>query len=284
MLLIRPWSRPLAFSLCFTFSVSAAAEMQLRFSAIAEAVAADESATAPAPTPPVMRVTIDPGHGGSDAGTINAGLREADLVLSVGRKLKDLLAQDQRFEPSLTRNEDVKVSLRERVRRSEMQKADLFVSLHANSSADPRARGMEIYLQNNLPADDDTLLLAAIENQKEILRENEQQAAATLSKKNDLAMILEDLHRGSKARSSLRLSRILSRNWPLEDHRSSRPVRQAPFYVISRSQAPSVLVELGFLTHEHDRTLLLRPEIQDKVADSIYHSILEFRRQSLVTR
>lgn len=230
-------------------------------------------------TPPLpLRVTIDPGHGGIDAGTVHNGLRESDVVLSVAKKLKDKFDQDQRFQASLTRVEDVKVSLPERVRKAEVQKADIFVSLHANSSSDPRARGMEVYVQNHLPADEDTLLLAAIENQKEIMREQEQETQG-LSKKNDIAMILEDLQRNSKVRSAFRLSRILARKWPLNDRRSSRPIRQAPFYVITKTPATSILLELGFLTHPKDRDLLNRAEVQEQVAASIYQGVLDFRSQ-----
>lgn len=235
-------------------------------------------AQAPAEIPRSLRVTIDPGHGGVDAGTVAGKLREADIVLAVAKKLKEKFEGDSRFSASLTRTDDVKVSLPERVKKAEIQKADIFVSLHANSSTDPRARGMEVYVQNHLPADEDTLMLAAIENQKEILKEKSMQNQS-LSKKSDVAMILEDLQRNSKVRSSYRLSRILSRKWPLNDRRSSRPIRQAPFYVITKTPATSVLVELGFLTHPNDRDLLSQPDVQDRVADGIYQGLIDYRTQ-----
>ncbi len=227
--------------------------------------------------PKPLRVTIDPGHGGVDAGTTSGKLRESDLVLLVAKKLKEKFEGDDRFVANLTRVDDVKVTLPERVHKAEIQKADIFVSLHANSSTDPRARGMEVYVQNHLPADEDTLLLAAIENQKEILREKTEDTG--LSKKNDIAMILEDLRRNSKVRSAFRLSRILAHKWPLNDRRSSRPIRQAPFYVITKTPATSILVELGFLTHPTDRDLLTQSEVQDRVATGIYQGLIDFRSQ-----
>lgn len=229
--------------------------------------------------PAALRITIDPGHGGPDAGATQKGLREADLVLEVSRRLKALLDRDPRFKAHLTRDDDVRISLQERVRLAELHESDIFLSLHANSSRDPRARGMEVYLQSPLPADEDILLLAAIENQKESLGEQENGDREALSKKNDVALIVEDLRRNSRVRSSLRLSRTLSRLWVRPEQRSSRPIRQAPFFVINRAPGASALIELGFLTHPSDRQWLKTPDLQQRMAEAIYQGLLDYRRQ-----
>ncbi|PWU21150.1 MAG: N-acetylmuramoyl-L-alanine amidase [Bdellovibrio sp.] len=249
-----------------------------------------------------MTVMIDPGHGGVDVGASQPGIKESDLVLHVALLLRDLLNKDENFSAQMTRAEDVRVSLPERVNRAEMAKADLFISLHANSSTDPRARGMEVYLLSHLPADEDALLIAAIENEKQSVGGAAQVGASgtsadatgvypeesapheTLSKRDDVSSILSDLKRDGMSRSSLKLSRIVAHKWPLDDHRSSKPVRQAPFYVINKSRSPSILIELGFLSHQKDREALKQRATQEKVARAIYSSLAEFRHLTSLTR
>lgn len=225
------------------------------------------------------RVVLDPGHGGADAGTFQAGIREADVVLKFADKLKQRLAADPRFFVAMTRETDVKLTLADRVQRAALQKADVFVSLHMNSSTDERAQGPEIYFQGHLTADDDALLLAAIENQKE----NSQLAQASptsLSKSNDLALITEDLRLNAKIKRSFRLARIFARRWPLGQLKASRAIRQGPFFVINNGPAASVLIELGYLSHPHDRTLMSQAETQTKLADEFYKSLIEFHQHT----
>jgi N-acetylmuramoyl-L-alanine amidase len=87
---------------------------------------------------------LDPGHGGIDTGAVRGFAKESELVLKVAEQLKKILAQDKKFEVSMTRTQDVNLTLPERVQKAEKSKADLFVSLHANSASDPRAKGVEI--------------------------------------------------------------------------------------------------------------------------------------------
>jgi N-acetylmuramoyl-L-alanine amidase len=223
---------------------------------------------------------IDPGHGGLDSGAVVQGQREADLVLEVSKLLKAKLDTDPRFQAAMTRQENVRVSLGERVKKTEAAKSDLFVSLHLNSNADSRVRGMEVYIQNHLPPDDDSLLLASLENQKELM--NEVQSRATnpetesLSKRTDIAMILEDLHRGSRLKASHRLSKHLTANWGDPVTKVNRTIRQAPFYVVTRLGVPAALVELGFLTHHQERQILTQKDSQKQMAENIYRGLVSY--------
>ena len=125
-----------------------------------------------------LYVVIDPGHGGSDAGAVYGDAKESDIALKVSLQLKKLLEKDRDFKVSLTREADFNLSLEERVQKAEKQKADIFLSLHANASNDQRAKGVEFYFQNNLPADEEAMYLANLENKMAV-----EQADNTLSKK-----------------------------------------------------------------------------------------------------
>lgn len=229
-----------------------------------------------------LHIMVDPGHGGMDAGAVAGGTREADLVLAIAQRLEKKLIESPEFKVSLTRRTDERVALNERVRKAEMAQADLFISLHANSNGDARVRGMEIYFQNHLPPDEETLLLAALENQKELLRESVKNRSANLSKKNDVAMIVEDLRRSSRVRTSRRLSLELANTWEpatTNEAATTRTIRQAPFHVVSRISIPSVLIELGFLTNKKDREELKDAVVQARIVDNLYAGLLEYKKR-----
>lgn len=235
-----------------------------------------------------LKVMLDPGHGGYDSGAVVAGIREADLVLQVTRHLKDLLKDDPRFEILVTRDRDLKVSLNERVKKAEQAKVDLFLSLHVNSNSDHRVQGMEVYIQNHLPADDESLLLASLENQKEIIHNQSLDTAdsQSLSKKTDLAMIIEDLRQAGRLKSSHRLSSHLAEAWPSKNlavsgtsqapNKQKPAIRQAPFFVITKLGIPAALIELGFLTHPKERELLNQKQTQKEMADAIYKGLISY--------
>lgn len=268
--------RPFVFAalkLCSVF-------LMLPSTALATPLKAPEMATP-------LKVMLDPGHGGYDSGAVVAGIREADLVLQVTRQLKELLKDDPRFEILVTRDKDLKVSLNERVKKAEQAKVDLFLSLHVNSNSDHRVQGMEVYIQNHLPADDESLLLASLENQKEIIHNQTLDTAdsQSLSKKTDLAMIIEDLRQAGRLKSSHRLSSHLAEAWPSKSSAGSTPpalnkqkppIRQAPFFVITKLGIPAALIELGFLTHPKERELLNQKQTQKAMADAIYKGLISY--------
>jgi N-acetylmuramoyl-L-alanine amidase len=218
-----------------------------------------------------MKIVIDPGHGGTDAGAEYGPARESHIALQVAQQLKQLIEKSGAFSASLTRSSDQNVSLSERVKISEKEKADLFISIHANASTDYRARGVEIYFQNHLPPDEESLFLANAENQ--ILKESPMEDD-DISKKSDVTAILEDLKRNTKMRSSLVLSEKLLKAW---GHKENNAIRQAPFFVISRTTIPSVLVELGFISNPKESQKLIRPEYQREIAQKIFQGLLDYK-------
>lgn len=219
-----------------------------------------------------IHVMIDPGHGGTDSGATQGSIREADIALKVSLFLKNLLDKDSRFLGSLTRNSNINLTLEERVSITEKAKADLFISIHANASKDKKNKGFELYFQNNLPADEDSLFLANTEN--ELFTGNSNIQSEDPSKHNDILSIIEDLKRNHRMRSSYRLTRKIFNAW---NPNESSAIRQAPFYVISNTNIPSILIELGFITNPTEGEKLMHHEYQEKIARKIYKGLLDYK-------
>ncbi|WII72330.1 N-acetylmuramoyl-L-alanine amidase [Bdellovibrio sp. 22V] len=228
-----------------------------------------------------LHIMLDPGHGGVDTGAVHGPAKEADLVLKVAQRVKALLEKDTQFKVTLTRHHDKNVTLPARVKMAEEAKADLFVSLHANAASDQRAKGVEFFFQNNLPPDEESLFLASQENQM-ILNSKELHSISggdELSKKGDVAAIVEDLHRQNRLMSSLRLTQTLTSVWGADQNAAHATIKQAPFYVISKTTMPSVLIEIGFLTNPKEAKRLLTSDYQNDLAQKIYSALLSYKEK-----
>ncbi|MGZ3795819.1 MAG: N-acetylmuramoyl-L-alanine amidase family protein [Pseudobdellovibrionaceae bacterium] len=219
-----------------------------------------------------LQVMIDPGHGGIDSGTSHLGVQEKDLVLKVSNYLKVLLEGNPQFNVQMTRDKDQHLSLRARVKKAETAQSDLFISLHANSNPDQRVQGTELYFQNSLPPDEESLILADQENQTELPSSETKASLSDLpSKKGDIMAIIEDLHRQYRAKSSLKMTQLLNTDW------AHSTIKQAPFYVVSKTSMPSVLIEVGFLTHPEEAKRLNTPKHQQEIAQKIYKAVLQYK-------
>jgi N-acetylmuramoyl-L-alanine amidase len=244
------------------------------------------------PAHAAFHVLIDPGHGGADTGAVRGGIKEAEISLRVSLKLAEILRRDDRFKVSMTRETDKRLSLPARAEIAKRSQADLFLSVHCNSSTDSRAQGREFYFQNQLPADEEGLYLANKENDESETGDKTGDSAKDsdvadsgesvhekISAKTDLKLILEDLRRNYRIHASSALSKIMYENW-MESalpHHGSRVIRQAPFYVVSKVSMPSVLVELGFITHAIEGPRLARADFQDQLAKSLYDGLLKYK-------
>lgn len=229
-----------------------------------------------------LHIMLDPGHGGVDTGATYSGTKEADLVLKVAQQLKVLLEQDESFKVSITRTSDRMIALPARVKMAEDAKVDLFVSLHANAALDPRAKGVEFFFQNHLPPDEESLFLASQENQLLINSRDAMEISGgeNLSRKGDVAAIVEDLHRQNRMNSSLRLSQTLDRVWKKDINAVHTSIKQAPFYVISKTSMPSVLIEIGFLSNPKEAKKLLKADYQKDLAQKIYSALSTYKEKS----
>lgn len=218
-----------------------------------------------------FKIVIDPGHGGIDTGAVKSKVIESELALIIGKKVGALLEKDPDFSVFYTRKDNSYISLEERVALSERKKADAFLSIHLNSSKDSRASGKEIFFQNLLPPDEESLYLANQENK------GRQQKVDRLESNSDLQLIIQDLEKNHRVLLSSQLSEALHRNWGAKTTLRQRPIRQAPFLVLAKSSVPSVLVEVGYISNAREAKMLSNSEFQDKIANGMYLGLKEFK-------
>lgn len=216
-------------------------------------------------------VMIDPGHGGIDGGAISlSNLLEKDVVLAVGKELERQLAASGRYEVRMTRSTDVFVSLDQRLRLSAAEHVDLFISLHADSltsgSGAQTVRGATIYTLSERASDERARLMAEKENASDLV------AGINVAGSDDddeVRSILFDLMTRETANFSADFSNVLVRKLRSAKALARAPQRSAAFKVLKQSHAPSVLIELGYLSNSDDEKLLGSPSWRKKMAASI---------------
>jgi N-acetylmuramoyl-L-alanine amidase len=215
------------------------------------------------------RIVIDPGHGGHDPGTIGrGGLEEKDLVLDVALRLEKMLRTELGTEVVMTRSTDVFVPLENRTAIANSRAADLFLSIHANSSRSPAARGIETYILN-FAADPHAEEVAARENSISAATLRDLQGlvkAITLNNKID-----ESRDFASSIHEAL-VARVNAGHGGIQD----RGVRTAPFYVLIGANMPSVLAEISFVSNPDDERLLRTPDHRDKIARSLFEGVKSY--------
>lgn len=216
----------------------------------------------------VKTIMIDPGHGGRDPGAVAFGIKEKDINLRMSRILGKML-EEKGFRVLYTRTTDVFVPLEERTAMANAQKADLFISIHANAHPNPSTKGFEIY-SLNLARTKDAVRVAAREN------------AVSSKQISDLQLILTDLMLNSKITESRELAtKIHART--IQGVRRTHPnlgdngVREAPFYVLMGAKMPAVLVELGYLTNREESRLLNTDAYLRTLAQHLAQGVLAYK-------
>jgi len=214
------------------------------------------------------RVVLDPGHGGHDAGTHGpSGLTEKELVLDVSQRLAMLLEDRLGSEVVLTRTDDIYVPLEGRTKIANEAKADLFLSIHANSSPVKSVTGVETYYLN-FTTSRSALDLAAREN------------APAESSIFDLKDVLEKIALKDKIDESREFaSRLQTSLYTLTKTSTpakNRGIKKAPFVVLIGAQMPSVLAEIGFLTNSTDEALMRKTDHRQKIAEALYKGIAAY--------
>lgn len=224
-----------------------------------------------------LRVAIDPGHGGRDAGACHGDIQEAELVLRVARELQVKLSRQAGIDSVLTRGDDNYLSIQARTDLVKDLKADLLVSIHANSSRTPSARGAEIYVRNVLPPDEESQFLANRENQEAgASGDGTGRRRNWLSSAEDLRTIVQDLRRTHALHESARLAERIAETFPRPTRKSKIQIRQAPFFVVSQVDVPAVLVEIGYVTNAEDARWLKASETPTKIAEALATAITSF--------
>jgi N-acetylmuramoyl-L-alanine amidase len=217
----------------------------------------------------IGKIVIDPGHGGHDTGTIGPnGLEEKDLVLEVGRRLGKLLETRLGAEVVYTRKNDTFIPLETRTAIANQQRADLFISIHANSSRDSAARGVETYYLN-FTSSPDALEVAAREN---AVSEKSIYELQDLVKKIALKEKIEESREfAADVQSSLH-SGLAAKNPGIRN----RGVKKAPFIVLIGANMPSILAEISFVSNPGDEHRLETNEYRQRIAESLYRGIAKY--------
>lgn len=214
-------------------------------------------------------IVIDPGHGGKDPGAIGRhGLMEKEIVLDVGLRLKGLIKERLGAHAIMTREEDIFIPLEERTAIANTKDADLFISIHTNSSRRKEAKGVETYLLGR--ATDKTAMDTA-------LREN---SAPRNKSSDDLQFILTDLMTTARKDESLRLAHYVQTNIveKLEPRYKSVDlgVKQAPFYVLVKAKMPSILAEISFISNPEEERLLAEGGYRQAITEAIFEGIKKY--------
>ncbi|HXP98348.1 MAG TPA: N-acetylmuramoyl-L-alanine amidase [Telmatospirillum sp.] len=226
-------------------------------------------------------VVIDPGHGGVDPGATSvSGVYEKSIVLALARDVKAQLDKSGKVKCVLTRDRDVFIPLRERVAIGRAANADLFISLHADTVADPDIRGLSVYTLSQNASDGEAQALADKENKADIV------AGIDLSNESpEVTNILIDLVQ----RESMNLSAVFAHQLISAVSHETRELLQnthrfAGFAVLKAPDVPSVLVETGYLSNAGDEQMLRRPEYRAKLAAAMARAIEQYFAQTQKAR
>ncbi len=218
----------------------------------------------------IGRIVIDPGHGGHDTGTIGpTGLMEKDLCLDVALRLGKIIQQRlPGAEIVYTRSDDTFVPLEERTNIANQAKADLFISIHANSSQDHAARGVETYYLN-MKGSAEAMEVAAREN------------ASSDEGIHDLEDMVKKITQTEKIDESREFAEDIQDSLAKRMQKASRAeknrgVRKAPFVVLIGADMPSILTEISFLSNPADEKLLKQPEYRQRVAEGLYQGVADY--------
>jgi N-acetylmuramoyl-L-alanine amidase len=217
----------------------------------------------------IGRIVIDAGHGGHDSGTLGVdGIEEKDVVLDVALRLGKLLHDRLGADIIYTRSDDTFIPLETRTAIANKAQADLFLSIHANSSPDPSARGVETYYLN-FTSDPTALDVAAREN---AVSDQSIHQLSDLVKKIALKdKIAESREFAADIETSL-YAGLQKGNEGLKN----RGVKKAPFVVLIGANMPSILAEISFITNPKDGTQLRDAEYRQRVAESLYRGVARY--------
>jgi N-acetylmuramoyl-L-alanine amidase len=217
----------------------------------------------------VSRIVIDPGHGGHDPGAKGKGVSEAELVLDVALRLEALLQKTPGVEVILTRRTDEFISLQERTAIANREGADLFLSIHANASANAQARGIETYFlnfANNLSA-------AAVAARENAASGQAMGALPDFVKAIALNNKLDESRDFATQVQRAMIERVRGPNRTVRD----LGVKQAPFVVLIGAAMPSVLAEISFVTNQQEARLLRAPSYRQRIAEALLAAIRKYQ-------
>ncbi len=238
--------------------------------------ARDAARTTPGgPAEPLRRIVLDAGHGGHDPGAVGpGGLQEKDVVLDVTKRVVRLVEEGLGIKVALTRTGDYFVPLRDRTQFANKERAQLFVSIHANAHRDSDNQGVETYFLSSEATDNEARQVAALENGVIELEPGNSRAKTDI-----LKTILWDLAQSEFQEESSQLAETVQDSVTRSLRIASRGVKQAGFYVLGGAAMPAVLVEIGFVTNKKEERRLMDSQYRERVARAIYAGLAEYKRR-----
>ncbi len=214
-------------------------------------------------------ICIDPGHGGTDLGAVGkGGMQEKEITLSVAKKLKKRVERSLGLRVIMTRTSDVEVALDSRVSRANNQKAQLFISIHVNSSFRRSARGPETYYVSLKATDQESHKLA--------MKENGTPQGVSEQQNDELNMILWNMAQTEYIKESSKLAEYIQNELNVVMNTVNRGVKQAPFRVLMRASMPAVLIEIAFVSNKYEEIRMKDDNFLDSVSGAIFRGISNF--------
>jgi N-acetylmuramoyl-L-alanine amidase len=230
-----------------------------------------------APATPLRTIVLDAGHGGHDPGAQGpTGLQEKDLVLDVTRRVATLVqASFPGLRVLLSRKGDYFVPLRERTSFANRERADLFVSIHANAHREAASEGVETFFLSSEATDNAARQMAAAENSVMQL----EKPVARGKRADVVKAILWDLAQSEFQQESSRLAEVVQDSMTESLRIPNRGVKQAGFYVLGGAAMPAVLIEIGFVTNPKEERRLKDNAYRDDIARAIVAGIASYKRE-----
>ncbi|MCP4953805.1 MAG: AMIN domain-containing protein [Proteobacteria bacterium] len=218
-------------------------------------------------------VAVDPGHGGDDPGAIGSGgAQEKRIVLEIAQKLVRLINSDGRMRAFLTRHADYYVSLRNRIEIARREKADAFISIHADAAKRKTAKGASVFVLSDRGASSEMgKWLAARENASDLAG-----GVAIGEQEPDLQETLLDMGLDWKLKQSKKLGHEILSEIEQIGALHSDQVEEAAFVVLKSVDIPSVLVETGFITNKEEEKLLRSAKSQEQIARAIFRGLKRY--------
>ena len=230
------------------------------------------AAVLPAAAADQRTIVIDPGHGGLDVGAKGKfGSLEKDIALSVSKKLKALIEQNQGYRVVLTRDKDVNPSQVDRAAIANNNDALVFLSIHVNASFRKKAQGSETFFMSLNATDEEARRLAYQENREMALDKN-----IAGSDKDEIKMILWDMAQSAYVRQSSQLAELIQAQLNSLLGTENRGIKQANFAVLRGVACPAVLVEAAFISNPEEEQKLVEESFQDNVAQAVYTGLMRF--------
>ena len=218
-------------------------------------------------------IAIDPGHGGQDSGALGKhGTKEKDIVLSVSKRLAKIVNAEPGMRAYLTRDTDVFITLRQRIKRARENKADMFISIHADAFKDPKAKGASVFVLSQRGASSEAAqMMADKENAADLA------GGISLEDKDDmLASVLLDLSQTASLEASLEVANTVLAGLKRVGNVHKKHVESAAFVVLKSPDIPSILVETAFVSNPDEERKLNSPSHQNKIARAILSGISNY--------